>query len=110
MKRMKYNETRDSYWLQVVNKGGTDVMIAILDIIECYPEISNTTMRLILKTAITQHVIYYINRDALNAMYSIISDSIYKYARQTTEVIVNYLGNTNNTEVMVDYLGNTKLL
>lgn len=80
MKRMLYNLTRNSLWLQVVNKNATDVFIPILDIIECYPEITNTTIRLILKTAIAQHVIYYINRDALNAMYSIISSTIYKYA------------------------------
>lgn len=80
MKPMTYNLTRNSLWVQVVNKNANDVFIAVLDILECYPEITNTTMKLILKTAVAQHVIYYVNREGLNALYSFINNVIYKYA------------------------------
>jgi hypothetical protein len=78
--RSIYNLTQNSLWIQVTNKGASNVIIAVLDIVECYPEITNTTMKLILKTAIAQHVIYYVNRDALNMMYSLVNNVIYKYA------------------------------
>ena len=81
MKRMIYNVTRNSLWLQVVNINSSDVFIPILDIIECYPEITNSTIRLILKTATAQYMINYITNNPLarmNNMYSVINSYIYK--------------------------------